>query len=103
MRKVVVAIFNFRLTASITFHHFLHRFRAGRGTGTTTLKDKLLHQLVALREEVLYVIFLDLHKAYDSLYRNRCMEILEVYGVGPQYLRILGTYWGRLRMVARVG
>ena len=58
---------------------------------------------MALREEVLYVIFLDLHKAYDSLYRNRCMEILEVYGVGPQYLRILRTYWGRLRMVARVG
>ena len=42
MWKVVEAILNFRLTASITFHDFLHMFRAGRGTGTFTLKAKLL-------------------------------------------------------------
>ena len=51
--KVVVEILNLRLTASITCHNFLHRFRAGCGTGTATLKAKLLHQLVATREEVL--------------------------------------------------
>ena len=61
MWKVVAEILNHRLTASITFHKFIHGFRAGRGTGTTTLEAKLLQQLVALREEVLYVIFLDLH------------------------------------------
>ena len=49
MWKVVAAILNFRLTASITFHNFLHRFRAGCGTGTTTLKAKMLQQLAALR------------------------------------------------------
>ena len=83
MWKVVAAILNIRLTASITFHNFLHRFRAGSGTGTTTIKAKLIQQLVALREEVLYVIFLDLHKAYDALDRYRCLEILEGYSVGP--------------------
>ena len=81
--KVVVAILNLRLTASITYHDFLHEFQAGRGTGTATLEAKLLQQLAALREEVLYVIFLDLHKAYDALDRSRCLEILEGYGVGP--------------------
>ena len=30
-----------------------------------------------MREEVLYVIFLDLTKAYDALDRYRCLEILE--------------------------
>ena len=60
MWKVVAAIFNRRLTASITYHDFLHGFRAGRGTGTAPLKAKLLQQLAALREEVLYVIFLEL-------------------------------------------
>ena len=65
--KVVGAILNLRLTASITYHDFLHGFWAGRGTGTATLEAKLFHQLAALREEVLYVIFLDLHKAYDYL------------------------------------
>ena len=71
MWKVVVEILNHRLTASITYHDFLHGFRAGCGTGTATLEAKLLQQLVALREEVLYVIFLDLHKAYDALDRSR--------------------------------
>ena len=42
MWKVVVAIFKFRLTASINFHDFLHGFRAGLGTGTANLEAKLL-------------------------------------------------------------
>ena len=42
MWKVVEAILNCRLTASITFHDFIHRFCAGCGTGTSTLEDKLL-------------------------------------------------------------
>ena len=35
--KVVAKILNRRLTTSITFHDFLHGFRAGRGTGTANL------------------------------------------------------------------
>ena len=76
MRKVVAAILNCRFTASITYHDFLHVFRAGRGTGTATLEAKLLRQLASLREEVLYVIFLDLRKAYDAMESSRCLEIL---------------------------
>ena len=62
-------ILNHRLIAYITFHDFLNGFRKGRGTGTATLEAKLLQQLAALREEVLYVIFLDLQKKYDALER----------------------------------
>ena len=53
MWKVVAAILNRRLMASITYHNFLHVLRAGRGTGTATFEAKLLQQLAALREEVL--------------------------------------------------
>ena len=49
MWKVVAEILNRRLTASITFHNFLHGFWVGRGTGNATLKAKLLHQLATLR------------------------------------------------------
>ena len=42
MWKVVAEILNQRLTASITFHDFIHQFRVGCGTCTTTLKAKLL-------------------------------------------------------------
>ena len=56
-----------------------------------------------MRNDVLYVIFLDLIKAYDALDRSRCLEILEGYGVGPNARRLLTTYWRRLTMVARAG
>ena len=90
--KVVAAILNRRFTASITYHNLLHGFQEGRGTGTATLEAKILQQLAALREEVLYVIFLDLHKAYDTLDRSRCLEILEGYGIRPQARKLLKTY-----------
>ena len=101
MWKVVAAILNRRFTSSITYHDALHGFRAGRGTGTATLLANLLQHLAAMRGEVLYVIFLDLTKAYDALDRSRCLEIIEGYGVGPNVRRLLTTYWHRLTMVAR--
>ena len=103
MWKVVAAILNLRITASITYHNFLHGFRAGCGTGTAILEAKLLKQLPALREEVLYMIFLDLHKAYDALDKSRCLEILEGYGLVPRACRLLRAYWGKMTMVARAG
>ena len=73
------------------------------GTGTSMLEAKLFQQLAVLSEEVVYVIFLYLHKAYDALDRSRCLDILEGYGVGPQSCRLLWTYWQRLSMVERAG
>ena len=101
--KTVVMILNRRFTAAITYHDFLHGFRAGRGTWTATLKLKLLQQVAAFRGEVFHEIFLYLHKAYDALDRSRCLGILEGYGVGPRALCLLRLYWTRLCMVARVG
>ena len=82
--KVVVVILNRYITDSITYHEFLHGLQAGCGTGTATLEAKLLQQLVAMREEVLYILFMNLHKAYDALNRYRCLKILEEYDVVTQ-------------------
>ena len=60
-------------------------------------------QLAAMREEVLYVIFLDLTKAYDALDRSRSLEILKGYGVGDRVRRLLREYWDKTTMVARAG
>ena len=103
MWKVMAAILNCQLTASITFHDLLHRFLGGCGTGTTTLEAKLLQKLADSRKEVLYVIFMDLHKAYDALNRSRFLEILEGYSVGHRAFRLFQIYWSRLSMVAKAG
>ena len=87
--------------ASITYHDSLHKFWAGRRTGNTTIEVKLLQQVTSMKESVLNVILLDLHKAHNALDRYRCLEILEGYGVGPRALRLLCRYWGRMKMVAR--
>ena len=54
--KLVAAILNLLIIASITYHDFLHGFLAGCGSGTATLEAKLIQRLSALREEVLYVM-----------------------------------------------
>ena len=69
--KAVAVILNFRVTESITCQDSLHGFRSGRDTGTSTLEVKLIHKVVALREAVLHMIFLDLQKAYYALDRSR--------------------------------
>ena len=84
-------------------HDGLHGFREGRGTGTATLKAKLLQQLAAMREEVLYVIFLALTKAYDALDRSRSLYIMKGYGVGERVRRLLREYCNKLTMVERAG
>ena len=60
--KTVTGILNCRIMAAIQLQDTLHRFREDRGTKKTSIEAKLLQQLMAMREEVLYEIFLDLHK-----------------------------------------
>ena len=101
--KAISEIINRRISYSIQFHDALYGFCAGRGTGTATLEEKLPHQLIFMRETVLHSIFLDLRKAYHALDRDRCLYILEEYGVGPRTLYILQKYWAWVQMAAKAG
>ena len=87
----------------VQFHCLFCGFREGQGTGTASLEAKFLRQLTSEREEVLYFFFLDLHKSYDALDRERYMEILVEYGFGPRMEIILWYYWDHISMVARSG
>ena len=42
--------------------------------GTASPKEKMLQKLISMREEVLYVIFLDLYKVYDDFYKDMFLE-----------------------------
>ena len=52
---------------------------------------------------VLHAILINLRNDYNALYRNRCLDILTGYGVGPRTLRILRTYWDQPQMAAKAG
>ena len=67
--KTIPGLINRIIGAPVIYHDNLHRFKAGRVTGTAYLEIKLPHKVMAMREEVIYMIFLDLHNVYDNLER----------------------------------
>ena len=46
---------------------------------------------------------MDLHKTYETLDQDRCIEIIAAYGVGPRDIRLLQTYWVHLTIVNKDG
>ena len=87
--KAISGIIYCQISSSIQFHDALHGFCAGRGTGTANLYYNLIQNIIYMGEKVIHSIFLDLRKAYDALERDRCLDILAGYGVGPGTLYIL--------------
>ena len=71
----------------------LHGFRGGLGMGTATLEAKLAQQLAGLAPEPLFQLLLYIHKVYESLYREKCLEVLSGYGMGPNLTHLLKSYW----------
>ncbi|EJK77954.1 hypothetical protein THAOC_00175, partial [Thalassiosira oceanica] len=74
-------------------------FVKGRGCGTAGIEAKLAQQLACLKQRPLYGIFIDLRKVYDAMDRDRCMEIVEGYGVGPNMMRLIQTFWDEQKLV----
>ncbi len=83
----------------------MHGGLSKRGTGTATIEAKL-HQSLAWRNQCplyLYQICLDLKKAYDALDRERTLNILAAYGVGPKMLALQKHFWDTAQLVCRAG
>ena len=99
--KLLSKIIDRRIRQHVTFHDAIHGFRAKRGCGTATIEAKLLQQLATVEQAALFKVFLDLRKAYDTLDRSRTLEILALYGLGKNALRLLETYWAGQRVVAK--
>jgi hypothetical protein len=83
-------------------HYSLHGCRDKRGTGTARIEAKLAQQLAHLEQAPFYGVFLDLKKAFDSMDRERCLLILEGYGVGPRMIRLIWIFWRNAVLVCRV-
>ena len=87
--NAVTVILNFCFAASITYHDSLNGLWSDHSTGTASLEVKLLQKVMAMREEVLYIILLDLNKVYYALERSRLPKNLKGYGVVPRYCFLL--------------
>ena len=96
--KVIEVIMDKRLN-EVEFRDSLHGFRAGRGTGTAIIEAKLAQQLAFREQAPLYGVFIDLRKAFNSMDRGRCLEVLEGYGASPKMLRLIKHFWDEAELM----
>ncbi len=83
----------------IKFHDSLHGYRNRRGMGTATMEAKLSQQLAYLEQTQLYRIFIDLCQAFDAMDRERCLDLLQPYNLGPNMLRLIKAFWNQSVLV----
>ena len=101
LRKLVKDIIDNFLKLCIIFHEVLHGFCAGRGMGMAILELKLAQEMSGINKESLFLVFLDLHKAYDNFDRGYLLTTLEGYGDGPHMCGILAKFWEQQEIVTQ--
>ena len=97
--KVVSGIVQQRLQASIEFEDSLHGFQPKPSVRTAMLVHKLITEWSLHRGQMLFQVFLDLKKAYNTLDQGQTLLILEQYGVGPKVQHLLHNFWQGLEVV----
>ena len=91
--KVVEALIDTRLSASLYMHNILHGFRARRGTGTAIIELNLTQEISSIDQDHLLLVLLDLRKAYGTVDQDRLLITLEGYVGVPRLCGLLETFW----------
>ena len=87
--KVVEVIIDTRLRTSIHFHDVIYGLWAGKGTRTAIMEMKVAQELASVDHKPIFLVFLDLRKTYDTVYRGRLIWTLEGYGAGPRLCELV--------------
>ena len=91
--KTIDITMDHQLGESMVFHDVIPKFQSNHGTGTASIKEKLLHKIAVMCKGVMYDIFLYHHKYYNKINRWWCLNMLEGCGVLPRTLRLIQQYW----------
>ena len=75
--KLEEAIINTCLCAILQMHNVPHGFRTGRETGMAIMELNIAQELASIYQDPLFLVFLDLRKAYDTMYRERFLVTLK--------------------------
>ena len=67
--------------------------------GTEILELNLAHELASMYQDPLFLVLLNLGKAYDTLDHGLFLTILEVYCDGPQIFILLAVFWDQQETV----
>ena len=99
--RVADTLIDTRLCASLQMHGVFHGFRDGIGAGKAIMELKLAQELSSIDQYPLFLVLLDLIKAYDTVDWERLLITLEGYGTGPCLYGLLETFWDCQRVVPR--
>ena len=78
-------------------------FRKGRGCTDMIFAGRQLVEKCREHDDVLFVLFVDLRKAYDSVPRPALWRVLEKCGVPPTMLSIIQSFHDGMQAEVRVG
>ena len=87
------ALIDTRLRTSLQVHGVLHGFRSGRGMGTAIMELNLAHEISRIDQYPIFLVLLDLMKAYGTVDRERLLITLKGYGAGLCLCGLLETFW----------
>ena len=96
-------VLNLILKRGMELHDSFNRFGKRQVTRTVILEDNLAQHLARLAHESLFQVFMDVRKAYDSLDRERCMEIMFGYRMEQNLAHIFGHYCDKQMIVSKSG
>ena len=100
---LISGIISTRMNDSISYHDAVHGFWRKQGTTTAISELKLCMRATKMNKKVKprFLIFLDLKKGYDALDQSRTLEILKLYGVGPNICHIIEQTWEMDQMIPK--
>jgi hypothetical protein len=98
--KVIECVIDHRLKA-IVLHDSVHSCHNRRGTGTAVIEAKLTQQLAHIKQCPFYGVFVDLTKAFDAMDRERCLQLILEYRVGPNMQRLIPHFWDEATNLCR--